>query len=175
MKSEKNLSRNILIILIIFTVVIIYAIAAYLYSYIAFFNAISSHNVNENQLVVQFNKHKNNFQKTADYLKENQDRSYIKKTNSTKYTVQNISPINGNEKAKITDSKVTNDIKYILFSLKFEAIYEKDNDIYYIRSTGFGSMQAIVYSKDGNMPQPYRPQVIEKISGDWYYCEAEDV
>ena len=171
MKSEKNLSRNILIILIIFTVVIIYAIAAYLYSYIAFFNAISSHNVNENQLVVQFNKHKNNFQKTADYLKENQDRSYIKKTNSTKYTVQNISV---NEITKITDSKVTDDIKYILFNLNYQIIDEKDNEIYFIRSTGLSSQQAIVYTKDGNIPQPYRPKVIEKITGNWYYCESED-
>ena len=121
--------------------------------------------------MVQFKKHKNDFQKVADYLKENQDRAYIEKTSTTKYTVENIS---GTEKAKITDSKVTDDIKYILFNLNYKIIDEKDNDIYFVRSTGLSSIQAIIYSKDGSIPQPYRPKVVEKISGDWYYCESED-
>ena len=164
---KKN--KNIITIGIISAVIIIFAIVAYLSPYITFFDAISSHNVDKNQLVLQFNKHKDDFQRTANYLKENQDNIYIERTSSMKYVSHN-----GNEQIKITDSKVTDDIKYILFSLNFEFIDEENNDIYFIRSTGLSSVQAIVYSKDGNIPQPYRPKVVENISGNWYYCEAED-
>ena len=153
--------KKIVIIGIIAAVLIITSIAVCLHPYISLISEISPHNADKNQLVLQFNKHKDDFQRTANYLKENQDNIYIERTSSMKYVSHN-----GNEQIKITDSKVTDDIKYILFRLSFETIEETDNNIYFIRKTGLSSLQAIVYSKDGNIPQPYRAKVVKKISGN---------
>ena len=172
-KNKNNFLKSIIIAGIIAVVLIIFSIVVYLYPYIILFSEISPHNVDKSQLVLQFNKYKKEFQNTADYLRENKYNTFIEKKSWGKYSVENVSP-NGNEQFKITDSKVTTDIKGILNSLGYEIIDEKDNDIYFIRSRGLGYVQAIVYTKDGNTPQPYRPKVIEKISDNWYYCESED-
>lgn len=172
LKSKKKFLKNMIIVGIIAAVIIIFSIVAYLLPFIVIISEVSPHNVDKSKLVLQFNKHKKEFENIADYLKENKDNTSIEKISWRKYSVENVSP-NGIEQFKIADPKVKADIKGILNSLGFEMIDEEDNDIYFIRSRSFSYMQAIVYAKDGNTPQPYRPEVLEKITDNWYYCEAE--
>lgn len=137
------------------------------------FNIISIKKVDKNELIQTFNQNKRNFETIASYLQDTKEDVEIRKEKWGKYSITKTTN-DGNNKYEINNKKLNGKIENILFKFKFEYIIEDLNGIYFIRSTSFGFQQAIVYSKDGEEPHPYRPKILECIKNRWYYCESED-
>ena len=57
--------------------------------------------------------------------------------------------------------------------MKYKHVVEEGNAIYFLRQTGIGFEQGVVFSKDGNKPNGVNIQTLELIEKNWYYYEAK--
>lgn len=141
------------------------------YIYYKITEALITIKMPQEEVVKPFVKNKERFIYVADFLKKMDGKIYIRNLEEGKYTVLN----NINDRTisvTLNNKKVTDEIYYILFKLRYRYISEEGNSVYFRRQSGIGFDQGVAYSKDGKAPDWYNITVVEPIKDGWYYYES---
>jgi hypothetical protein len=76
---------------------------------------------------------------------------------------------NGRQVINIGNSQFQEKLSYIIKKLKYQYIYEAGNGIYFVRQTGPGYSQGVVYIEDGKEPDWVIITKKYRINDNWFY------
>jgi hypothetical protein len=134
--------------------------------------AIPSKIIDKDVIVKAFAKDSERFKVVAEYLQNVKEDVYIESMEDNKFSIKK-SEDSRIKQFEVADKKTKDDIEYILNKMNYMYIREDGkNGIYFVRQTSLRFAQGIAYSKDSNKPDWGTVEVLEKISGNWYYYKG---
>lgn len=163
-------------ILLILSIIII-VIACFIFFkgplYISFLkNCIQSDHINKEKIVRAYENNKNTFQQVVNFALEDKVDVTIDKGQDGNFTVTDVE-IGKNTVVNLKNKELNIEIKKLLYELNYKHVVEDGNAVFFLRQTGIGFEQGIVFLKDGNKPNETNILVLETIEGNWYYYEAK--
>ncbi|WP_339061228.1 hypothetical protein [Tepidibacillus marianensis] len=125
------------------------------------------------ELVSFFNENRNVFDKIANYLEGIEGEvSFDKRDGSDIESIGRIYTKNGVKPFRI-GNEIKDEVEKLLYKVGFQAIYEEDHCIYFMKTGGFQWHKSLIYSKYDNTPFLNRTRDFEKLDKGWYYYYGE--
>jgi hypothetical protein len=135
-------------------------------------NSIQSDHIVKEKIVRVYESNKNTFSEIANFVLEDKADVSINKDQDKKFTVEDVG-IGQNTVVNLKNKELSIKINKLLYDLNYKHVVEEGNAIYFLRQTGMGFEQGVIFSKDGNKPNGVNIQTLELIEKNWYYYEAK--
>lgn len=150
----------------IFLLAVILVVVFIIYILVTLSNIFSPNQIPKENVIDEFKENQSIFVDIVNFMDELDIVSVDKKNKSLIVEKKVDSSF---IKIPIKDKKIENNLRFVLFKLKYSRIISNDNDTEFIKQSGFDWSIGIVYCIDKDKLFLSKTYKLENISNKWYY------